>query len=51
VDASDPNAPRWVYNRKTFDPDNMNQIDDKTIIVMKKDPATGKLKGAEVQFQ
>jgi len=51
VDASDPNAPRWIYNRKTFDPDNMNQIDDKTIIVMKKDPATGKLKGAEVQFQ
>ena len=51
VDASDPNAPRWIYNRKTFDPDNMNQIDDKTIVVMKKDPATGKLKGAEVQFQ
>jgi len=29
----------------------MNQIDDKTIVVMKKDPATGKLRGAEVQFQ
>ena len=50
VDASDPNAPRWIYNRKTFDPDNMNKVDDKTIVVMKKDPATGKFRGTEVLF-
>jgi hypothetical protein len=51
IDSKDPNAPRWIYNKKTFDPDNMNQVDTKTIIVMKKDAATGKLKGAEVIFQ
>jgi hypothetical protein len=51
VDNSSPDAPRWIYNKKTFDPDNMNQADQKTIVVMKKDPATGKLKGAEVSFQ
>jgi hypothetical protein len=51
IDSSDPNAPRWIYNKKTFDPDNMNQTDARTIVVMKKDAATGKFKGAEVIFQ
>ncbi len=50
VDAKDPNAVRWIYLKKTFDPDNMNKTDEKTIIVLKKDPKTGKLVGAEVQF-
>ena len=50
VDASDPSAPRWVYSKKTFDPDNMNKVDETTIIVLKKDAASGKLKGAEVLF-
>ena len=50
VDASNPDAPRWVYQQKTFDPDNQNKVDAETIVVMKKDPATGKLKGAEVVF-
>ena len=50
VDASDPNAPKWHYKKKTFDPDNMNKVDEETVVVLKKDPATGKLKGAEVLF-
>ncbi len=50
IENKDPNAPRWVYNKKTFDPDNLNRSDDKTIVVMKKDPKTGKLVGAEVLF-
>jgi hypothetical protein len=50
IDSSDPNAPKWVYNKKTFDPDNMNKADEETIIVMKKDAASGKWKGAEVMF-
>jgi hypothetical protein len=50
VDNSDPKAPRWVYLKKTFDPDNMNQIDAKTIVTFKKDDATGKMKGAEVTY-
>ena len=51
IDTSDPNAPRWIYNKKTFDPDNQNQNDDLTIIVFKKDPKSGQFVGAEVQFQ
>lgn len=50
IDASDPAAPKWIYSKKTFDPDNMNKVDDKTIVVLKKDPKSGKLVGAEVQF-
>ena len=50
VDAADPNALKWVYKKKTFDPDNQNKVDEETIVVMKKDPASGKWKGAEVQY-
>lgn len=50
VDAADPNAPRWIYLKKTFDPDNANKGDEKTTVVFKKDPKTGKFVGAEVQF-
>ena len=50
VDNSNPNAPRWTYNKKTFDPDNMNRTDEKTIVVLKRDPKSGKLVGAEVQY-
>lgn len=50
IDASDPNAPRWTYNKKTFDPDNMNKVDEKTVVVLRKDPKTGKLVGGEVVY-
>ena len=50
VDAADPNAPKWIYKKKTFDPDNGNKADEETIVVMRKDAATGKLKGAEVLY-
>ena len=50
VDAAGTDARKWVYKRKTFDPDNQNKVDEETVIVMKKDPATGKWKGAEVVF-
>jgi len=50
VDNADPNAPKWIYIKKTFDPDNQNKVDEKTVVVLKKDPATGKFKGGEVLF-
>ena len=50
IDNSDPNAPRWTYNKKTFDPDNQNKTDEKTVVVLKKDSKTGKLVGGEVVF-
>jgi hypothetical protein len=50
IDAAESSAPKWVYKKKTFDPDNMNRTDEETIVVMRKDAATGALKGAEVLF-
>ncbi len=50
VDTSNPEAIRWTYNKKTFDPENQNKTDERTIIVLKKSPKTGKLVGAEVLF-
>lgn len=39
---------RYVYRRKTFDPDNMNQIDDKTFIDFEQ--KAGKMIVVEVSF-
>ncbi len=45
-----PNTLRWTYKKKTFDPDNMNQVDARTIVIFRKDEASGKMKGADVIF-
>ena len=50
VDNSRPDAPRWTYNKKTFDPENQNKTDERTIIVFRKDAKTGRMIGAEVVF-
>lgn len=39
---------RYVYRRKTFDPDNMNQIDEKTFVDFEK--RAGKLVVVDVSF-
>ncbi|QJR10261.1 hypothetical protein DSM104443_01315 [Usitatibacter rugosus] len=49
IDPSSPDRVKWIYKKKTFDPDNMNTPDPETILVFKRDPA-GKLKVAEVTF-
>ena len=49
VDKTNPERVKWVYKRKTFDPDNMNTPDAETVLVFKRD-AGGKLKVAEVTF-
>lgn len=49
VDSSNPNTPKWVYKKKTFDPDNRNQVDNETILIFQKD-ASGKLKVTQVIF-
>lgn len=49
IDTSKPATPRWVYKRKTFDPDNQNQVDNETILIFQKD-ASGKFKVAQVIF-
>ena len=49
VDSSDAKAPRWIYTKKTFDPDNQNQVDARTIVIFQRD-AQGKLRGTDVIF-
>jgi hypothetical protein len=48
IDDSVPDNPRYIYTRKTFNPDNMNKVDDRTIVdFAKKD---GKLTCTEVTY-
>jgi hypothetical protein len=49
IDASKPSTPRWIYKKKTFDPDNLNQVDDETILIFQRD-ASGKFKVTQVIF-
>ena len=49
IDDSKPNTPRWIYKKKTFDPDNQSLFDDETILIFQKD-ASGKFKVTQVIF-
>jgi hypothetical protein len=49
VDSSKPNTPRWIYKKKTFDPDNRSLVDDETILIFQKD-TSGKFKVTQVIF-
>lgn len=49
IDSSKPNTPRWIYKKKTFDPDHRNQVDNETILIFQKD-ASGKFKVVQVIF-
>jgi len=49
VDTSNPSTLKWIYKRKTFDPDNQNQVDNETILIFQKD-ASGTLKVRQVVF-
>ena len=40
---------RWVYKKKTFDPDNQSLVDNETILIFQKD-AAGKFKVVQVIF-
>ena len=48
VDESNPDKPRWVYHKKTFDPDNFNHVDDTTTVILER--KDGKLVGADIFF-
>lgn len=49
IDNSNPERPIWVYYKKTFNVDDYNKLDDKTLVYMKKDPS-GKLVGQDTSF-
>ena len=48
IDAANPDKPRWVYQKKTFDPENFNKADEKTTVILEK--KDGKLVGADVLY-
>ena len=50
VETVNPNTQRWTYKKKTFDPDNQSLIDNETILIFQKDPASGKFKVTQVIF-
>ncbi len=49
IDKSNPERLKYVYKRKTFDPDNMNTPDNETILILKRD-ASGKMKVVEISY-
>jgi len=49
IEATNPNTPKWIYKRKTFDPDNLNKVDSEAILILQKD-ASGKFKVIQVIF-
>jgi hypothetical protein len=49
-DTVNPNTQRWTYKKKTFDPDNQSLVDNETILIFQKDPASGKFKVTQVIF-
>lgn len=51
VDDSSPERVTWAYKSITYDVANQNKRDSRTLVIFKRDPADGKLKGAEVKFE
>jgi type IV secretory pathway TrbF-like protein len=49
VQPATPTTLRWVYKKKTFDPDNQSLVDNETILIFQKD-ASGKFKVVQVIF-
>lgn len=47
-DRKDPDQVRLIYHRRTFDPDNFNQVDEKTTILLR--PKDGKLVAFDIIF-
>jgi hypothetical protein len=49
TDASDPAHPRLIYKGKTFDPENQNQTDATTTIILEKKP-DGRMIAVEIIY-
>jgi hypothetical protein len=49
VDAADSTHPRLIYKMKTFDPENQNQTDATTTVILEKKP-DGRLIAVEIIY-
>jgi len=50
VDNTKPEHPAWTYTSRTFDVQNQNKFDAKTVVIFSRSPE-GKLVVAEVRFE
>lgn len=50
IDASTPDSPRYIYSHKTFNSDDMNKVDEKTIVDFSKG-TDGVLRVTEVSYR
>jgi hypothetical protein len=50
IDASVPESPRYIYSHKTFNPEDMNKVDEKTILDFTKGK-DGQLHVTEVSYR
>ena len=51
VDNSNPARVVWTYSQLTYDVENQNKRDTKTVLVLAPDTATKKLKVVEVKYE
>lgn len=51
VDSSKPDRVTWTYTSRTFNIDEGNKFDTRTIVVFSKAAADGKLKATDVVFE
>lgn len=51
VDASNPERVTWTYYSITYNIENQNKMDQKTIVVLKRDQPGGKLRAIETRFE
>jgi hypothetical protein len=49
IDQAIPDSPRYIYSHKTFNPDDMNKVDEKTILDFEKGK-DGQLHVTEVSY-
>lgn len=51
VNDSDPKRVTWTYNSVTYDVDNQNKKDSRTLVIFSRDPQNGKMAVVDVQFE
>jgi hypothetical protein len=51
VETTAPDQVAWVYNSKTFNVEERNKFDTKTVVVFAKSQSDGKLKAVDVKFE
>ena len=51
IDASAPDHVKWTYNSRTFNVQERNKFDKKTVVVFRKAAPDGKLQATDVVFE